>query len=348
MQPFGKTQDGKDVSLYTLKNKSGMTVKITNYGGVIQSISVPDRNKKMNDVVLGFDSMDGYLTKEPYFGAVVGRYANRIAKGTFKLDGKQYHVPVNDGPNALHGGIKGFDKRVWEAKDVSGSDGEALLLTYVSADGEEGYPGTLTATVKYTVTDNNELRLDYGANTDKDTVLNLTNHSYFNLAGAGTASVLDHKIMIAAEEFTPIDGTLIPTGKLEKVAGTPLDFTKSTVIGSRIDQANAQLKYGKGYDHNFVLHHASGQVSLAARVEEPTSGRVMEVSTDQPGIQFYTGNFLDGTNKGKGGKVYQHRSALCLETQHFPDSPNKPMFPTTVLKPGEHFHATTIFAFKTE
>jgi aldose 1-epimerase len=349
MQPFGKTSAGQEVFLYTLRNQSGMEVKITNYGGTITSIKVKDRHGKLNDVVLGFDNLDGYISKNntSYFGAIIGRYANRIAHGAFVLDGHQYHVPINDGPNSLHGGLRGFDKRVWQAKDVSTARAPELELRYLSHDGEEGFPGNLSVTVRYSVTGENDLRLDYSATTDKDTVLNLTNHSYFNLAGPGSGDVLEHKLTLAADRFTPIDQTLIPTGAIKDVAGTPLDFRKATAIGARINEDHQQLQFAKGYDHNFVLNHSGQGIELAAKVEEPHSGRVLEVFTTQPGIQFYSGNFLNGSVRGIGG-VYKFRSALCLETQHFPDSPNHPNFPSVVLRPGQEFHQTTIFRFSTE
>jgi aldose 1-epimerase len=349
MQPFGKTSDGQEVFLYTLRNQSGMEVKITNYGGTITSIKVKDRHGKFNDVVLGFDNLDGYISKSntSYFGALIGRYANRIAHGAFVLDGHQYHVPINDGPNSLHGGLRGFDKRVWQAKDVSTARAPELELHYLSRDGEEGFPGNLSVTVRYSVSGENDLRLDYSATTDKDTVLNLTNHSYFNLAGPGSGDILEHKLTLAADRFTPIDKTLIPTGAIKDVAGTPLDFRKATAIGARINEDDQQLKFAKGYDHNFVLNRSGQGTELAAKVEEPRSGRVLEVFTTQPGIQFYSGNFLNGSVRGIGG-VYNFRSALCLETQHFPDSPNHPNFPSVVLRPGQEFHQTTIFRFSTE
>jgi aldose 1-epimerase len=350
MQPFGKTPDGHEVFLYTLRNQSGMEVKITNYGGTITSIKVKDRRGKFDDVVLGFDNLDGYVSKNntSYFGALIGRYANRIAHGTFVLDGHTYHVPVNDGPNSLHGGLRGFDKRVWEAKDVSSARAPELELHYLSGDGEEGFPGNLSVTVRYSLGSENDLRLDYSATTDKDTVLNLTNHSYFNLAGPGNGDILKHKLTLEADRFTPIDQTLIPTGAIQSVAGTPLDFRKTMAIGARINQDDPQLKFAKGYDHNFVLNHsAHGGLDLAAKVEEPHSGRVLEVFTTQPGVQFYSGNFLNGSVRGIGG-VYKFRSGLCLETQHFPDSPNHPNFPSVVLRPGEEFHQTSIFRFSTE
>jgi len=345
---FGKTPNGRQIFLYTLRNPAGMEVKIINYGARIASIRVMDRNKKFDDVVLGFDNLSGYISKnDPYFGAVAGRYANRIAHGTFKLDGKLFHIPLNDGPNALHGGTIGFDRRVWDSKDASTADGPAVELHYLSPDSEEGFPGNLNVTVRYSLNNRNELRIDYSATTDKDTVLNLTNHSYFNLAGAGSETALNHKVMLAASRFTPIDGTLIPTGALQSVAGTPLDFRKLATVGSRINDNYEQLKLAKGYDQNFVLDHPGDLSALAAKVEEPNSGRVIEAFTTEPGIQFYTGNFLDGTIHGIGG-VYRHRSALTLETQHFPDSPNHANFPSTVLHPGQKFQSTTIFRFSTE
>ncbi len=347
-QPFGSV-DGQEISLYTLTNAAGMEVKITNYGGTVTSIKAPDRNKKFADVVLGFDNLDSYTAKTNtgHFGALIGRYGNRLAHGTFSLNGKTYHVPINDGPNSLHGGLKGFDRRVWRAKEVSSDEGPGLELRYVSQDGEEGFPGKLEVTVRYTLDEKNALHIDYSATTNKDTVLNLTNHSYFNLAGAGSGTILHEKLMLNADRFTPVDSTLIPTGKIETVAGTPFDFRKPMEIGSRIDQDNEQLKFGKGYDHNFVLNHPGDLSAIAAKVEDPSSGRVLEVHTDQPGIQFYTGNFLDGSVSGIGGP-FTHRSALCLETQHYPDSPNEPSFPTTVLRAGQRFHSVTIFKFSTE
>jgi aldose 1-epimerase len=338
---FGKTREGTPVRIYTLTNKHGVQAAITNYGGRVVSLKVPDKKGAMGDVVLGFDSIDGYLNENPYFGALIGRYANRIGHAQFTLKGVLYKVPKNDGDNSLHGGTRGFDKVVWTAREMS--DG-GLELSYLSKDGEEGYPGNCKVTVIYHLTDADELRIDYAASTDKDTVVNLTNHSYFNLKGGG--DILGHLLTLNAETFTPVDSGLIPTGVLKPVAGTPFDFRKATAIGARIEQGDEQLKLGKGYDHNWVISRKPGtELSLAARVEEPETGRVMEVWTTQPGIQFYTGNFLDGTIKGKGGTVYTRRSALCLETQHFPDSPNKPRFPSAVLKPGMEFKSTTVYKF---
>ncbi len=341
-KPFGKTEDGTAVELYTLKS-DGLKASITTYGGRVVTLMVPDRTGKPGDIVLGFDSLAGYLKENPYFGALIGRYANRIAHGKFTLEGKAYQLPINNGANSLHGGVHGFDRKVWKAK----VEGESLVLTYVSKDGEEGYPGTLTATVKYSLTAS-ELRIDYSATTDKPTVLNLTNHSYFNLAGQGEGDVLRHEVTIFADKFTPVDKGLIPTGELRSVAGTPFDFRTPHKIGERIGAADEQLKFGSGYDHNWVLTGATGALRLAAKVHDAGSGRVLEVMTTQPGIQFYTGNFLDGTLTGKDGKVYKQRYAFCLETQHFPDSPNKPGFPSTELKPGQKFQSTTVFRFSTK
>lgn len=343
---FGRMPDGRVVDLYTLTNRNGMEVAITNYGGIVVSLLAPDRAGKLADVVLGFDDLAGYLGGNPFFGALVGRYANRIANAEFKLDGVEYHLARNNGPNSLHGGTKGFDKKLWAAHDVS-KQNPALELACQSPDGEEGYPGDLSVRVVYTLTDSNELKIDYRATTDKDTVLNLTNHSYFNLAGQGNGDVLRHLLMINADRFTPIDSTLIPTGELRNVEGTPFDFRRATAVGARIGADEEQLRFGKGYDHNFVLNRKDNGLVLAARVTDPESGRVMEVLTTQPGVQFYSGNFLDGSVRGKGGQAYGRRSALCLETQHFPNSPNQPNFPSTELKPGQSFHEITVFKFGT-
>jgi aldose 1-epimerase len=324
-----------------------MQATITNYGGTVVSLLTPDRAGHMDDVVLGFDRLDGYLQPEPFFGAIIGRYGNRIGHAMFKLGDKEYRLAKNDGDNTLHGGTQGFDKRVWTALDLS-KVGLALELKYTSKDGEEGFPGNLSVTVIYMLTETNELWIEYSAATDRTTVVNLTNHSYFNLAGQGNGEILKHQITINADRFTPVDAGLIPTGELQKVEGTPFDLRQATEIGAHINDDNEQLKLGKGYDHNFVLNRRSGDaLTLAARVTEPGSGRVMEVLTSEPGVQFYTGNFLDGTLHGKGGKVYGRRYGLCLETQHFPDSPNKPAFPTTELKPGQKYTSTTVYRFKT-
>ena len=339
---FGTTADGSPVNIYTLRNAAGMEAKITNYGGIVVSLKTPDRNGKLDDVVLGFDSMDGYRTNPPYFGAIIGRYANRIAAGKFTIDGVQYQAPINSGKNCLHGGIKGFDKVVWTPK----FNGNALELTYLSRDGEEGFPGTLTAKVVYTLTDQNELKIDYSATSDKPTIVNLTNHSYFNLAGQGNGTVLDQVVSINADAFTPVDKNMIPTGEIQSVAGTPMDLRKPIAIGIHVDDPYEQIKLGGGYDHNWVLNKKqSGELSLAASVGDPKSGRVLEVWTTEPGVQLYTANFLDGKLLGKGGKKYQRRGAFCLETQHYPDSPNHPNFPSVVLRPGQTYQETTIYRF---
>ena len=346
-KPFGTAPGGQAVSLYTLTNRHGMTVKVTNYGGIVTSILVPDRNGKLGDVVLGYDSVAGYIKGSPYFGALIGRYANRIAKGKFSLDGKAYTLAVNNGVNHLHGGKIGFDKKVWAATPLHISSGVGLSLKLYSPDMEEGYPGSLAVHVVYTLSDDNALKINYTAVTDKDTVLNLTNHSYFNLNGAGSGTVLDQRMMINADRYTPIDKTSIPFGPLASVTVTPFDFRRPHAIGERIEQSNTQLKNGAGYDHNFVLNHTGHSLILAARAYAPKTGRILTVYTTQPGIQLYTGNFLDGTNVGKGGKVYNKRGAFCLETQHFPDSPNHLAYPTTTLKPGQVFQQTTIDQFST-
>src|ERR1700730_8429540 len=342
-QPFGKTRAGAPAELFALTNSKGMQADIMTYGGILVSLKVPDRSGNLSDVVLGFDSLDGYQSNPaPYFGALIGRYGNRIGGARFTLNGTQYKLAQNNGPNHLHGGLRGFDKVVWKARRP---DARSLELTYLSKDGEEGYPGNLTAVVTYTLTENNELKLDYRATTDKDTVLNLTNHSYFNLAGQGEGDVLGHQILINADRFTPVDSGLIPTGELRSVEGTPFDFRQARAIGERIDAPDEQLKFGKGYDQNFVLNRSGSGLELAARVTEPKSGRVIEVLTTEPGVQFYTGNFLDGSIRGKGSKLYGRRYGLCLETQHFPDSPNKPNFPSVVLKPGAQYQTTTVYKF---
>ena len=347
--PFG-THDGRPVTLYTLTNSHGVEVRTMNYGGIIVSIRVPDRKGQLADIVLGHETLDGYVPNPPYFGAIVGRYANRIANGTFTLDGKAYTLPKNDGPNTLHGGVdRTFNKVVWDgeplSKEKKGKTGVAF--TYLSKDGEEGFPGNLKVKVTYTLSDDDQLVIDYEATTDKATPINLSQHSYFNLAGEGTSDILNHEVMINADRFTPVDKNLIPTGELRPVKGTPFDFTTSTRVGARIEDPYEQMVLGHGYDHNWIINRKSGDngLVLAARVYEPTSGRVLEVSTTQPGVQFYTGNFLDGTITGKQGHVYKHRYGLCLETQHFPDSPNHPDFPTTILKPGETFRQKTVFKF---
>ena len=345
-QAFGKTADDQAVDLYTLTNAHGVEARIMTYGGIVVSLKVPDRSGKMGDVVLGYDHLEGYLKKNPFFGPIVGRYGNRIAKGRFSLGGREYTLAQNNGENHLHGGRKGFDKAVWKAQEVKAKDGVGLALTHFSKDGDEGYPGDLSVTVVYTLTNINELKIEYTATTDQETIVNLTNHSYFNLAGSG--NILNHEMMINADRFTPVDQGLIPTGELRSVRGTALDFTQPKAIGARIDQPDEQLLIGKGYDHNFVINGGGGSLALTARVYEPVTGRVLEVYTTEPGVQFYTANFLDGSITGKGGQVYPKRSGFCLETQHFPDSPNKPHFPSTVLAPGQKYATTTVFKFLTK
>ena len=342
---FGTMPDGQRVSIYTLTNTQGAIARITNYGAIVTELWMPDKNGTLGDIVLGFDSLEGYLGDSPYFGCIVGRYGNRIGKGRFSLDGKSYTLAVNNGENHLHGGLKGFDKVVWKAEPVTDKDGVGLKLRYLSKDMEEGYPGNLDVTVVYTLTNANELRIDYTATTDKPTVCNLTHHGYFNLAGQGKGDILGHELMLNADRYTPVDDGLITTGEILPVAGTPMDFIKPTKIGSRIDADFEQLRFGGGYDHNWVLNKKGNEMSLAARVYEQTSGRVMEIWTNEPGVQFYAGNFLDGTLTGKGGKVYQYRYGFCLETQHYPDSPNKPNFPSTTLRPGQTYKTTTIHKF---
>jgi aldose 1-epimerase len=340
-RPFGHTTDGVAVDIYTLADGK-VEVRITNYGGIIVSLHAPDRSGKLDDVVLGYDSLDRYIAKTAYFGAIIGRYANRIAGGTFQLDGNTYHVPKNDGDNSLHGGIRGFDKVVWTAQEVM----DGIELTYVSPDGDQGFPGALTATVRYTLSEG-ALRIEYSATTDKDTVLNLTNHSYFNLAGQANGEVLKHVVKINASQFTPVNSDLIPTGGLKSVEGTPFDFRKPHAIGERINEKDQQLLFGIGYDQNFVLDHPAGKLAEAAEVYEPTTGRILRVLTTEPGIQLYSGNHLDGSITGKQDRVYKPRVAFCLETEHFPDSPNHSNFPTTELKPGQKFHSVTVYEFRT-
>jgi len=345
-QPFGTAPTGEPVDIYTLRNGKGAEARIMTYGGIVVSLKMPDKDGQFNDVVLGYDNLDSYVKNSPYFGALIGRYGNRIGGAKFTLDGTTYTLATNDGPNMLHGGLKGFDKRVWSATPGGSADGPQLILHYLSKDGEEGFPGNLDVTATFTLTHDNALRLEYMATTDKDTVVNLTHHGYFNLAGKG--DILSHVVMIPADRFTPVDSTLIPTGVLQPVENTPFDFRTATAIGARIGQDDEQLKFGKGYDHNWVINKTMGDLTLMARVTEPTSGRVMEVWSTEPGLQFYSGNFLDGTITGKGGRVYEHRDAFCMEPQHYPDSPNKPDFPTTELKPGEVYHNTIIYKFSTQ
>jgi len=332
------------LTVYTLVNKNGLTLRVTNLGGRIISLTVPDKRGTLGDIVLGYDSVEQYRSGNPYFGALIGRVGNRIAKGKFILEGKEYSLSINNGANSLHGGPRGFHNVYWNGTVPSGST-NALELHYLSRDQEEGFPGKLDVTVTYTLTDNNELRIDYIATTDKTTIVNLTHHSFFNLAGEGRGDVLKHEIMIQSDRFTPVDQGLIPTGELRKVDGTPFDFRKPHTMGERIDADDEQLRAGKGYDHNWVLNKKSGEFSLAARVTEPVTGRVMEVWTTEPGLQFYSGNFLNGKDTGKGGKAYPFRGAFCLEAQHFPDSPNHPEFPSVVLKPGEQYEQHTVYKF---
>ncbi|HOU14468.1 MAG TPA: aldose epimerase family protein [Anaerolineae bacterium] len=347
-QLFGTLADGTKIALYTLVNAQGMTATITNYGGIVVSLTAPDRDGNFADVVLGFDTLQEYVEHSPFFGCLVGRFGNRIANGKFTLKGVEYVLAQNDGQNHLHGGLRGFDKKVWTAQALEMPDGPALKLTYTSPDGEEGYPGALSVTVVYALTNDNALAIDYTATTDKATVVNLTNHSYFNLSAGAAATILDHVMMINADTFTPVDGTLIPTGEIRLVAGTPLDFRTPTPIGARINADDAQLKFGGGYDHNWIVNGEPGELRLAARVYEPTSGRVMEVHTTEPAMQFYAGNFLPPSLKGKGGRVYVWRGGLCLETQHYPDSPNKPEFPSTTLEPGQVYETTTVYKFSAD
>jgi len=336
---WGRLADGTAVEIYALRNGK-IEAAITTYGGIVVSLQVPDRKGNMDDVLLGYDSLSQYVSNNPYFGAIVGRYANRIAHGSFLLEGKTYSVPKNDGDNSLHGGTRGFDKVVWKAKPIK----DGIELSYVSRDGEQGYPGTLTATVRYTLNDDG-LRIEYSATTNKPTVVNLTNHSYFNLAGQGKGTILQQQLKIHASRFTPVDSTLIPTGELRSVEGTAFDFRALTPIGQRIAADEDQLHKGRGYDHNWVLDKSQGQLSEAAELYDPGTGRVLQVLTTEPGLQFYSGNFLDGTIVGKQGRTYEHRSGLCLETQHFPDSPNHPNFPSTELKPGKRYRSVTAFKF---
>ena len=338
-EQFGAMPDGRQVQLFSLINDRGLEVKITNYGGIIAAINVPDRDGNIDDVVLGHDMLEGYLNRSRYFGAVVGRFANRIAHGRFTLNGDSYSLATNNGANHLHGGLKGFDKVLWEARELS----DGLQITYLSKDGEEGYPGNVRATINYSLMPANELRIEYLATTDKETIINLTNHSYFNLAGEGT--ILGHELTLNADAFTPVDKGLIPTGEIRSVANTPMDFTSVAAIGARLGENYEQLKFAGGYDHNFVLRGGAGELKQAATIYEPRCGRVMEVFTTQPGMQFYSGNFLNGSIVGKRGVQYVKHSGCCFEPQHFPDSPNHPEFPSTVLKPGEQYQQTTVFRF---
>lgn len=345
-EQFGTTPEGQAVEQFTLRNNNGIEIRAITYGGIITHLMTPDRNGTMGDIVLGFDELAPYIAGTPYFGAIIGRYGNRIANGRFTLEGQTYQLAQNDGQNHLHGGVKGFDKVVWRGEPVTNEEGRGVVFTYTSPDGEEGYPGTLNVQVTYTLTDDNRLIVDYLATTDKPTHVNLTQHSYFNLAGAGSGDILGHELMLNAGSFTPVNNTLIPTGEIRSVEGTPFDFRTPTAIGARInDESSEQIRFGLGYDHNWVLDRTGGGLQLAARVVEPTTGRTLEIHTEEPGIQFYAGNFLDGTITGKDGHVYGHRSGFCLETQHYPDTPNQPTFPSTVLRPGEEYRTRTVFTF---
>jgi aldose 1-epimerase len=345
---FGKLADGREVFKYSLKNESGMRVEIITYGAIVTNLYVKDRNGVLADVVLGYDSLQGYVNDKSYFGAIVGRYGNRIAGGKFSLDGKEYQLALNDGENHLHGGINGFNKVLWTAEPMEEERGASLKLTYISPDGEEGYPGTVMITVKYTLTKENALEIRYEGKTDKPTILNPTHHSYFNLTGSPTKTILDHRLMISADSTTPVRSGLITTGNFASVANTPMDFRALTTIGAHIGDQDAQLLLAKGYDHNWVLRDYNKQMRKAAEVYEPTTGRVLTLFTDQPGLQFYTGNFLDGTAKGKNGVAYQYRTGFCLEAQCYPDSPNKSNFPSAVLRPGDVYRQITIYQFSTK
>jgi len=342
--PFGVAPDGTPVELFTLGNTEGVQLSVMNYGGAIVSLRVPDRDGNPDDIVLGFDSLDGYLNHSHYFGAIVGRYANRIGRGRFEVDGRRYQLPINDEPHHLHGGSPGFDRVAWQCEPFRNGPGEGLALRHTSPDGDQGYPGTLHLEVRYLLSDRNELQVDYLATTDKPTVVNLTQHSYFNLGGPGERDVLDHQLSIAADTFTPVDCTLIPTGKIVPVADTPFDFRAPVSIGARIGSPDPQLEYAGGYDHNFVLRREGAAPIHAARVTEPVTGRTLDVFTTEPGLQFYSGNQLDGV-AGRGGRRYGRHSGFCLETQHFPDSPNQPLFPSTILRPGARYQSRTVFAF---
>lgn len=348
-QAYGKTPEGKSVEEYTLTNINGMEVRIITLGGIITSIRVPDRKGEMANVVLGCASLEDYLTKSPYFGCITGRFANRIANATFRLNGTEYKLATNDGQHSLHGGAKGFDKQIWQAKEIKTENEVGLELTYTSPDGEEGYPGNLATTVTYRLDNANALHIDYKATTDKPTIVNLTNHSYFNLAGEGTGAIFNHELLLNADHYTPVlNSAAIPTGEIASVEGTPFDFRKSRVIGERIHSGHEQMVYGRGYDHNWVLnrtHSKDGAMMLAAKLFEPNFGRVLEVLTTEPAIQFYSGNFLTGTVVGASGNTHRQGDGLCLETQHYPDAPNQPTFPSTVLNPGEMYQTTTVFKF---
>lgn len=347
--PFGSLADGRAAELFTLRNAHGIEVRLTNYGGIITALRTPDRSGRFDDIVLGYDSLAGYLRDTPYFGAIVGRYGNRIARGLFTLDGTTYHLAVNNGPNSLHGGLRGFDKVIWNAAPFKNNEGTGVVLEYTSVDLEEGFPGALRAQVTYTLTEDDRLIVDYQATTDKATPVNLTQHTYWNLAGSARRDILGHELTINADSITPVDTTLITTGEISPVAGTPFDFRAPVAIGARVDQRqNAQIRYGNGYDHNFVLNRsgaAPGALVQAAHLVEPSSGRTLTIATTEPGLQFYSGNFLDGSITGKSGQVYHFRYGTALETQHFPDSPNHPNFPSTILRPGGQYNTRTVFQF---
>ena len=348
-EPFGKTTEGTPVEVFTLTNAKGIKLRAMTYGAIVLSLETPDRTGKSADIVLGYHTLADYIKSTPYFGAIVGRYGNRIAQGKFTLDGKQQSLATNNSPGgmpcALHGGLKGFDKVVWQGEGVTQAGAQGVRFRYVSKDGEEGYPGTLTLTVTYWLSDNNEWRVDYVATTDKATPINVTQHSYFNLKGEGNGDILGHELTFKASKFTPVNAGLIPTGELRAVKGTPFDFSTAHAIGERVNSTDEQMKFGGGYDHNWVLDNQGGSLALAAVVHEPTTGRTMEVLTTEPGLQFYCGNFLDGKLTGKSGRPYEFRNGFCLETQHYPDSPNQPSFPSTILRPGQTLKSTTVFRF---
>lgn len=348
MTSLGQLESGQAISSYLLQNANGVSMRVMNYGCIIMELMTPDRDGEIADITLGYDHLEGYLELTPYFGAIVGRYGNRIANGKFELDGVEYPLEQNNGPNALHGGLKGFDKLAWDVETFQGENHQGLTCSLISPDGDQGYPGTLSAKVTYTLNNANELIIDYLATSDKATPINLTQHAYFNLSGFKNGDILDHSMQIHADAFTPVDETLIPTGEIAPVSGTAFDFNQAKLIGAQIDASEVQIERGGGYDHNFVLNGEAGTLRPAARVVHAGSGRVLEVETTEPGVQFYTGNFLDGAITGKNGVVYNRRSGFCLETQHFPDSPNQSSFPSTILRPGEKYESQTVFKFSTE
>ncbi|MDX2246908.1 MAG: aldose epimerase family protein [Bacteroidia bacterium] len=348
MQPFGKTRDGQEALQFYFSNNLGAELTLTNFGGTLLSLKVPDKNGLSGDVLLGFDNLEDIEAVRPFYGCIIGRYGNRISRGQFSLNGQTYSLAVNNGPNHLHGGLKGFDQKIWAAEPFSDEDGSGVILRYTSKDGEEGYPGNLSVKVTYTLTNKNALKIDYEAVTDKTTVINLTNHAFFNLKDCGLTSILDHEIQLFADHFTPVNEVMIPTGEIRPVKGSPLDFSHAMPIGLRINSSDEQIRFGNGYDHNYVVNRQSEGLVAVAKVVEKQSGRVMEVFTTEPGVQFYTANYLQGRKPGKYGITYQNRAGFCLETQHFPDSPNQPGFPSTILKPGEVFRSTTVYAFSIE